>query len=53
LNHPYYRDKYREVVVHHDPQPVIRESHDPRYYQIKEHPQHSEWPKYKDQYNHR
>jgi len=53
LNHPYYRDKYREVVVHHDPQPIIRESDDHRYYQIKEHPHHDEWPKYKDQYNHR
>lgn len=53
MNHPYYRDKYTRVVVeHHDPQPVIRESNDPRYYQIKEHPHHGEWKKYKEKYDH-
>ena len=51
LNHAYYRDKYaRAVVEHHDPQPIIRESNDPRYFQVKEHPQHSQWDNYKDKY---
>jgi hypothetical protein len=52
LNHPYYRDKYARVIVeHHEPQPVIRESSDPRYYQIKEHPRHGEWRNYRDKYD--
>ncbi len=52
LNHPYYRDKYARVIVeHHDPQPVIRESTDPRYYIIKEHPHHDEWRNYRDRYD--
>ena len=53
LSHAYYRDKYTSYRDHHDPQPIIRESNDPKYYQIKEHPKHDQWRNYRDQYEKR
>ena len=42
IHHETLRAKYEPYRNHHD-QIVIRESHEPKYYQIKEHPQHNEW----------
>ena len=43
-----YREKYAVYKGHHDQQ-VIRDSHDPKYYVIKEHPDHG---KYKGEERH-
>lgn len=53
FSHAYYREKYSRYREHHDPQPIIRESDDPRYYQIKEHPKHDQWRNYREKYEHR
>lgn len=40
-----YRKKYGQYKGRHD-QPIIRNSDDPKYFEIKDHPKHKEW--YKD-----
>ncbi|HXC04791.1 MAG TPA: hypothetical protein VNZ86_08565 [Bacteroidia bacterium] len=42
LRHAVYRDKYSSFRGHQG-QPVIRDSHDSRYWEIKEHPEHGKW----------
>ncbi|MDB5281910.1 MAG: hypothetical protein JWO06_985 [Bacteroidota bacterium] len=42
LHHDIYRAKYVSFKGHHD-QHAIRDSHDSRYFEIKEHPEHSKW----------
>ena len=37
-----YRKQYAQYKGRHD-QPVIRDSHDQKYFQIKDHPEHSKW----------
>jgi hypothetical protein len=37
-----YRSKYGTYKGRHD-QEVIRNSHDPKYFEIKDHPEHSKW----------
>jgi len=38
----YYRSKYSGYRGRHD-QPIIRNSHDQKYWQIKDHPEHNKW----------
>jgi len=45
-----YRSKYAEFKGHHD-QEIIRNSHDSRYYEIKDHPEHNNWKKGQNQHN--
>ena len=42
-----YRAKYAEYKGHHD-QEIIRNSHDSRYYEIKDHPEHNNWKRDRD-----
>jgi len=58
VNDPYpyrhadtYRTKYAEYKGHHD-QEIIRNSHDSRYYEIKDHPEHNKWKREHDQNHH-
>lgn len=37
-----YRTKYASFKGHHDQQ-IIRNSHDSRYFEIKDHPEHNKW----------
>jgi hypothetical protein len=55
INDPYpyrhaetYRTKYAEYKGHHN-QEIIRNSHDSRYYEIKDHPEHNNWKREHDQ----
>ena len=43
-----YRTKYAEYKGHHD-QEIIRNSHDSKYFVIKEHPEHNNWMRNHDQ----
>jgi hypothetical protein len=43
-HHAKYRDAYAEFKGRHD-QEIIRDSHDERYYVIKNHPNHGNWVK--------
>ena len=38
----FYRDRYRTYRGRHD-QVVIRDSHEPRYFEVKDHPEHQKW----------
>jgi hypothetical protein len=38
----YYRSKYSNYRGRHD-QPIIRNSHEEKYWQIKDHPEHNKW----------
>ena len=42
LRHTVYHDKYIGYKGRHD-QVVIRDSREPRYYEVKEHPMHDQW----------
>ena len=55
INDPYpyrhaetYRTKYAEYKGHHN-QEIIRNSHDSRYYEIKDHPEHNNWKRDQNQ----
>jgi hypothetical protein len=42
LRHDFYRDKYGSFRGHRG-QEIIRDSHESKYWEIKEHPEHSKW----------
>lgn len=42
LRHDVYKAKYVSYKTNHN-QVVIRDSHEPRYWEIKEHPEHNKW----------
>jgi hypothetical protein len=42
LRHEIYRERYITYKGHHDDE-FIRDSHDRRYWEIKEHPEHEKW----------
>jgi len=42
LHNSGYRTKYGSYKGHHD-QEVIRDSHDSKYFEIKDHPEHNKW----------
>ncbi|MFI5149232.1 MAG: hypothetical protein ACHQRM_05825 [Bacteroidia bacterium] len=42
LRHEYYRGRYSSYRGYRG-QPVIRDSHDSRYWEIREHPEHGKW----------
>ena len=43
-----YRSKYAPYKGRHD-QPIIRNSDDPKYWEIKDHPKHNQWKKNQNQ----
>lgn len=51
LHHNIYHDKYIVFKGHHD-QVVIRDSREPRYYENKEHPMHSQYHPVEHHENH-
>jgi len=51
IHHQTYREKYASYKGHGD-QEVIRNSREPKYFQIKDHPEHNKWKKEHGRRNH-